>query len=82
MAIARRIKDLTRHFKAEGSFHGLTLESGEDTVVDIHALSDDEFIERQRIKKVFAILDKNGSGTLEFSEFRRMLRLVGAVCSP
>ena len=81
-SLARRIKDLLEYLKAEGSFHGLTLEAGEETKEDIHALSDEEFMERQRLKKIFCMIDTNNSGTLESNEFRRLLKLVGAICNP
>lgn len=49
--------------------------------VDVHALSDDAFMHRQKVRRVFGQLDKDGSGFLDESEFRRLLAIIGVHAS-
>ena len=70
---------LCAYLKAEGSFHGLHVHPAGG---DIHAISDDEFMSRQRLKSIYYSLDRDESGALEFPEFTRMLRLIGCILSP
>ena len=76
--MALRMRHLCAYLKANGSFSGVELAQD----VDVFALTDEQFMERQRIHGVFVSLDKDGNGTLEYSEFKRLLRLIGAIVSP
>jgi Ca2+-binding EF-hand superfamily protein len=77
--VATTVKALVAFLKAEGSFANLRSDSDK---ADIHTLTDDEFMARQRLKAIFHSLDKDESGFLDFSEFNRMLKLIGCVISP
>mmetsp|Transcript_61233 Transcript_61233/g.115276 ORF Transcript_61233/g.115276 Transcript_61233/m.115276 type:complete len:128 (-) Transcript_61233:129-512(-) len=50
--------------------------------VDIHALSDEEFLQRQKLRKIFRAIDRDNNGTLEVCEFERLLVILGIRVTP
>jgi len=60
------------------------LEAAMDPVqeVDIHALSDEEFLQRQKLRKIFRAIDRDNNGTLEVCEFERLLVILGIRVTP
>ena len=51
------------------------------TELDVHALSDKQFLTRQRIRKLFTNLDKNDNGNITRDEFRGLLRRTNCPCT-
>jgi Ca2+-binding EF-hand superfamily protein len=49
--------------------------------VDVQALSDESFMARQKVRRVFASLDKDSSGHLDEHEFSRLLAIIGVHAS-
>jgi hypothetical protein len=77
--LALRVHALCDFLREEGSFHGLHLPQD---AVDVHGLSDDEYMHRQQLRTVFHSIDNDGNGALDADEFNRMLKLIGARITP
>jgi len=81
--VAKKIESLAGYFKRNGNFQGLAPASPGrfrlSKSQSIHALTDEEFMERQRIRAIFDKLDIDNSGYLDRNEYERMLRHLGCV---
>jgi len=82
--IAAKIQSLCNYLRRNnGNFEGLKPAPiglfRMSKTESIHALSDEEFMERQRIRAIFQNLDIDGSGFLNVKEYTRMTRLLGCV---
>jgi Ca2+-binding EF-hand superfamily protein len=77
--VANTVKALVAYYKEQGSFEALRVDAEKR---DVHALTDDEFMARQRLKAIYYSLDRDRSGVLDFGEFNRMLKVVGCILSP
>lgn len=57
-------------------------EAEEDPALDVHQLTDKEFLRRQRVRRVFRTLDRNNSGGLDQAELGHLLVLLGLRVAP
>ena len=54
----------------------------DDQQVDVHELSDQEFLHRQRVRRVFRTVDRDNSGRIERSELDHLLVMLGLRVAP
>jgi Ca2+-binding EF-hand superfamily protein len=78
--IASKIEVLRLYLKENGTLKDLDPLPQDPTPQS--ELSDDEFMNRQRLRTVYYGLDRGHVGSLNPNEFSCMLRLVGAICDP
>ena len=79
-AIARAYMSGSATSAAAGAAMTVQLRRSKEAV-DVQALSDEEFLGRQRIRKLFTKLDKNSSGSIGKEEFRVLLRRANCACT-
>lgn len=54
----------------------------DDDHVDVHQLSDEQFLHRQRVRRVFRTVDRDNSGRIERSELDHLLVMLGLRVAP
>lgn len=74
-AFTQRMKVLLDHLRTEGNLDKLVRH--DEAELDVHDLTDEEFLDRQRVKKIFAKMDADHNGTLDVKELRRFFALLG-----
>jgi len=74
LQLSRKVELLCSHFKRTGSFEGIEPPTA---IHETSEMNDEEFLEHQRLKSIFFDLDNNNNGSIDFSQFRRMLRAIG-----
>jgi solute carrier family 25 phosphate transporter 23/24/25/41 len=55
---------------------------GDDQQVDVHQLTDQEFLHRQRVRRVFRTVDRDNSGFIERFELDHLLVMLGLRVAP
>lgn len=84
--IAKQVTRLLRYLKENGSFSGLRLDvrksQGLGGSGSIHFLTDEEFMQRQKLLAAFRKIDVDGNDAVEFNEYEKMLRKAGCVLNP
>ena len=82
--LGAHVKQFLDYLRRPGAQGNISLDLNELQVpyIDVHDLSDDQFMHRQNVRCVFSKLDKDNSGFLDEAEFSRLLAIIGVHAAP